>query len=340
MNKIVYLQTNEKVAVSFQEEFKKHDIEMLIVESGEEALDIISKEKVLLLLLDINIPDMRFRKLVDRIRAISPQIIINVCIDVLDPLMITKLSNRHHVHKIYMAPWDVDEIIEEVKESIEIAIINEQVNIREERINSEVEELNKTVESLKDTLRKQQRSYSKFIGLTDCFMNGLIKDQPEESDESKKAEFVKDIYEALLRMQTTGSFDIDKFESSIKNDLQELIRIAPSYGTGIIESCLFAGQSRAYAQNIRFVIYMIGRLFAQFYDDFFLSVSSHFITTQEAEFIIEVTVEGGMTFGDENAFDDYQEFVNKIITDMTDERRVRKDGNTTTYYCNFPVSRG
>ena len=153
MNKIVYLQTNEKIAASFQEEFLKQEIEMLIVKSGEEALEIISKEKVLLLLLDINIPDMRFRKLVDRIRAISPQIIINVCVDVVDPLMITKLSNRHRVHKIYVAPWDVNEIIEEVKESIEIAIINEQINIREEQISSETNELKNTVESLKNTLK-------------------------------------------------------------------------------------------------------------------------------------------------------------------------------------------
>ena len=337
MNKIVYLQTNEKIADSFREEFLKQEIEMLIVKSGEEALEIISKEKVLLLLLDINIPDMRFRKLVDRIRAISPQIIINVCVDVLDPLMITKLANRHHVHKIYVAPWDVNEIIDEVKESIEIAIINEQINVREEQINSETNELKNTVESLKNTLKKQQKSYSKFLKLTDCFINAI--EESEEELNKEKLAFIKDIYTTILKMQTTGSFDIDEFEDNIRKDLKELKALAKGISTSVIESCLFAGQSRVYAQNIRFTIYMLARLYAQFYSDFSINVSSHFITTKEAEFVIEIETESGINSRGEDAFRDYYEYINGIITELSSDIRTRNEGKVTTFYCNFIVAK-
>lgn len=337
MNKIVYLQTNEKIAESFREEFLKQDIEMLIVKSGEEALEIISKEKVLLLLLDINIPDMRFRKLVDRIRAISPQIIINVCVDVLDPLMITKLANRHHVHKIYVAPWDVNEIIDEVKESIEIAIINEQINVREEQINSETNELKNTVESLKNTLKKQQKSYSKFLKLTDCFINAI--EESEEELNKEKLAFIKDIYTTILKMQTTGSFDIDEFEDNIRKDLKELKTLAKGISTSVIESCLFAGQSRVYAQNIRFTIYMLARLYAQFYSDFSINVSSHFITTKEAEFVIEIETESSINSRGEDAFREYYEYVNGIITELSSDIRTRNEGKVTTFYCNFIVAK-
>lgn len=337
MNKIVYLQTNEKIAESFREEFLKQDIEMLIVKSGEEALEIISKEKVLLLLLDINIPDMRFRKLVDRIRAISPQIIINVCVDVLDPLMITKLANRHHVHKIYVAPWDVNEIIDEVKESIEIAIINEQINVREEQINSETNELKNTVESLKNTLKKQQKSYSKFLKLTDCFINAI--EESEEELNKEKLVFIKDIYTTILKMQTTGSFDIDEFEDNIRKDLKELKALAKGISTSVIESCLFAGQSRVYAQNIRFTIYMLARLYAQFYNDFSINVSSHFITTKEAEFVIEIETESSINSRGEDAFRDYYEYINGIITELSSDIRTRNEGKVTTFYCNFIVAK-
>lgn len=337
MNKIVYLQTNEKIAESFREEFLKQEIEMLIVKSGEEALEIISKEKVLLLLLDINIPDMRFRKLVDKIRAISPQIIINVCVDVLDPLMITKLANRHHVHKIYVAPWDVNEIIDEVKESIEIAIINEQINVREEQINSETNELKNTVESLKNTLKKQQKSYSKFLKLTDCFINAI--EESEEELNKEKLAFIKDIYTTILKMQTTGSFDIDKFEESIKKDIEELKVYAKGINSSVIESCLFAGQSRVYAQNIRFTIYMLARLYAQFYSDFSINVSSHFITTKEAEFVIEIETESSINSRGEDAFRDYYEYVNGIITELSSDIRTRNEGKVTTFYCNFIVAK-
>lgn len=337
MNKIVYLQTNEKIADSFREEFLKQEIEMLIVKSGEEALEIISKEKVLLLLLDINIPDMRFRKLVDRIRAISPQIIINVCVDVVDPLMITKLSNRHRVHKIYVAPWDVNEIIEEVKESIEIAIINEQINIREEQISSETNELKNTVESLKNTLKKQQSSYSKFIKLTDCFVKALA--ERDEEPDKEKLEFIKDIYVTILKMQTTGSFDIDKFEDNIRKDIEDLKALADGISTSVIESCLFAGQSRVYAQNIRFTIYMIARLYAQFYSDFSINVSSHFITTKEAEFVIEIETLGSISSKDGDMFKEYYEYVNGIIKELSSDVRTRNEGKITTFYCNFLVAK-
>lgn len=338
MNKIVYLQSNEKIARSFQEEFQKQGIEMLVVKSGEEALDILKKEKVLLLLLDINIPDMRFRMLVDKIRAISPQVIINVCIDVLDPLMITKLSNRHHVHKIYVAPWDIDVIVEEVKESIEVAIINEQVNVREEQINSEIEELGSTIESLKSTLKKQQHSYTKLTGLTSCFMEAINSSEDTTPKDKDRMHFVEDMYTSILKMQTTGAFDIDKFEEDIRKDLREFKGSTKNFEIGEVSSCLFAGQSRAYAQNVRFCIFMLTRFFTQFYDSVKLDISSHYLTTKEAEFEIIIEHDEKMKWGEALIYSDYLAFVEKVLDSMTVNFRSKEDGNVTTYYCTFPVA--
>lgn len=337
MHKIVYLQSNEKVAELFKEEFLKNDIEMLIVKTGEEALDIISKEKVLLLLLDINIPDMRFRKLVDRIRAISPQVIINVCVDVTDPLMITKLSNRHHVHKIYVAPWDVDTIIEEVKESIEVAIINEQVNIKEEQISSEMEELKSTLESLKDTLKKQQHSYAKMSTLTDCFIKALEEDENFAIDGNEKIAFITDTYKTLLRMQTTGTFDIDKFEEDIKRDLREIKGIASGFKVGEISSCLFGGQSKAHAQNIRFVIFLIARLYGQFYDEFKMDVTSHYITTRDTEFQICISDIKNMNTGNEEIFKEYSDYVDNVISELSSDNRKNITEKDAKYHISFSV---
>ena len=339
MNKIVYLQANEEIAASFKEEFLKNDIEMLIVKSGEEALSIIEREKVLLLLLDINIPDMRFRKLVDRIRVVSPQVIINVCVDVLDPLMITKLSNRHHVHKIYVAPWDVDTIIEEVKESIEVAIINEQVNIREEKITEEIGELEATIESLKSTLKKQQHSFSKLSELTDCFVKAFVDDVNFDLEKNDKSAFATDIYSAILKMQTTGAFNIDKFAENIKRDILEIKGMAPSLEIGSIESCIFEGQSRSYAQNIRFCIFALARLYGQFYEKFKISVASHYITTKDAEFEVKFEDCGKLSWGDETKFEQYFTFIKEIIESLSDDFRVKKKEDKTTYYMTMPVAR-
>lgn len=339
MSKIVYLQTNESIAETFREEFSKNGIEMLTVKSGEEALSIIAREKVLLLLLDINIPDMRFRKLVDRIRAVSPQVIINVCVDVLDPLMITKLSNRHHVHKIYVAPWDVDSIIEEVKESLEVAVINEQINVREEKINSEIKDLETTIESLKDTLRKQQHSYSKLVELTDCFIKPVSEQDDFDDVINNKMAFAVDAYTTILKMQTTGAFDIEKFEEDIRKDLREIKGIAPLLKVGTIENCIFDGTSRAYIENIRFCIFLLARLHGQFYEGFCINMSSHYITTKEAEFCVYFEEIKNMNFGNKDTFDEYLEFVKCVISDLGSDLSVREEAGRVSYVMTLPVAR-
>ena len=338
MNKILYLQSNEKIADSFVEEFAARGLGMTVVKSGEEALKIIESEKVLLLLLDINIPDMRFRKLVDRVREISPQVIINVCIDVLDPLMITKLSNRHHVHKIYAAPWDIDTIIEEVKESIEVAVINEQSNVREEKINSEIKEIETTLEGLKSTLKKQQHSYQKLTTLLDCFTDALKEDGVIERAREEKIALATELHGAILKMQTTGSFDIDKFEDTIRMDIQELNKEYGNISVGEIDSCLFGDQSRGYAQNIRFCIYLVAKIFAMFYESCTINVSSHYITTREVEISIAIDASSDVKKDMADKWDEYREYMENIIGTMATNSRVSEEGNKRTYYCSFPVA--
>ena len=114
-NKILYIQQNENIANEFRGRFSEADFELIVAKSGEEALSLLEDDKdVLLLLVDINIPDMRLRSLVERVKKVAPQILLNVCIDVVDSLLITKLANRYDIHKIYVAPWDIDEIVDEV----------------------------------------------------------------------------------------------------------------------------------------------------------------------------------------------------------------------------------
>lgn len=340
MNKIIYVQSNEQVAKSFQERFLENDIEMRIASTGEEALKSMEEEEnVLLLLIDINIPDMRLRKLVDRIRERHPQTILNVCIDVLDPLMITKLSNRHHIHKIYVAPWDVDVIIEDVKESLEVAIINEEINVKEENVSSEKKELEETLESLKNTLKKQQFSYKKLLTLMECFTNALGDRMQEDKELENKVIFAGEVCKTILKMQTTGTFDVDRFEEDMKQDLKEIKGKAHGFECGEISSCLFGEQSRPQAQNVRFCTYILSRLYAQFHNTFRVSVSSHFITTSEAEFCV---VFDSFDKFDEKLLEknkDYFDYIEGIVTEMTVNYRRSTSEGAVSYYMTFAVGK-
>lgn len=339
MNKIIYVQSNEAIAKSFKERFLENDIEMRTASSGEEALNAIEEEGVLLLLIDINLPDMRLRKLVDRIRERRPQTILNVCVDVLDPLMITKLSNRHHIHKIYVAPWDVDTIIEDVKESLEIAVINEETNVKEEQITSEKRELEETLESLKNTLRKQQHSYKKLSGLMDCFTNPLADKTEDDEELSRRMELAKEVCNTLLKMQTTGTFDVDKFEEDLRRDLREIKGKAYGFKCGEISSCLFGEQSRPQTQNVRFCIYVLSRLYAEYYNTFTVNVSSHFLTTKEAEFCVNFEIAEKINEQLREKHKDYFDYVEGMISDMTLDYRCSIDENTISYFMRFSVGK-
>ncbi|HOO28036.1 MAG TPA: hypothetical protein PLU43_06190, partial [Lachnospiraceae bacterium] len=105
---ILYIQSNEDVAESFREKFAERGIELIVAASASEAFQVMREREITLLLIDINIPDMRLRNLVEVCTRDFPGVILNVCVDVLSPLLITKLVNRHRIHKIFVAPWNVD----------------------------------------------------------------------------------------------------------------------------------------------------------------------------------------------------------------------------------------
>jgi len=360
-HKVVYLQENDKVAAQFEEAFSSENIELVHVKSGEEALEFMGGEEVLLLLIDINIPDMRLGELVYSTREISPRTIINVCIDVFNPQLITKLANKYSVHKIFLAPWNIPEIVEHTKESIEIAIINGELARREDKVTSEIDEMKATLTSLQDRLRKQKRSYAKLSNITKCFTDSLSENKDSNEITSGKHEFVKDVFDALLRLQTGNQARVDHFEDGVRADLAEIREETLGLKTGEIISCLIGNQPWTVTQNIRFSIYLIARLFAEFYDGFEVSVSSHYITTKEAEFIVTVIPDEGTmrqtamikvsgksadgTSDGENdieeevlLIDEYYEYVQTVISSLTVNYRRTLDDDIFRFYMSFGMS--
>ena len=68
-------------------------------------------------------------------------------------------------------------------------------------------------------------------------------------------------------------------------------------------------------------------------------MSSHFITTKEAEFVIEIETLGSISSKDGDRFKEYYEYVNGIIKELSSDVRTRNEGKITTFYCNFLVAK-
>lgn len=341
-NKILYIQQNENVANEFRGRFSEADFELIVAKSGEEALSLLEDDKdVLLLLVDINIPDMRLRSLVERVKKVAPQILLNVCIDVVDSLLITKLANRYDIHKIYVAPWDIDEIVDEVKDSIEVALIDREINLKEVKIEQEKKEIEESIATLSKALKKQKNSYSKLLDIYTCFTKGLSEDYVGQDDYERRGKFAKDVFMTNLKMQTTGSFDIDRFEEDIEADLNELKRRFNGIEIKNIISCLFGGITKTSAENIRFSVWAICRYYAEFYKNFEYEVVSHFLTTTIAEFRCSIVIKDDLSEKEqENIRKErakYKDFVLGMLARLGQESGREENEGKITIVFSFPV---
>lgn len=341
-NKILYIQQNKNLADEFQSRFEGTDLILMVASSGEEAINILKDEKdVLLLLVDINIPDMRLNKLVERVRKVSPEILLNVCIDVLDPLLVTKLANRYGIHKIYVAPWNIDEIADQVTDSIEVALIDREINIKEQKLEEDKKEIENSIEELKESLRKQKNSYNKLLDIYTCFTEGLSSEFTGKEGYEARGKFAEDVFLTNLKMQTTGSFDIDSFEDLIKEDLNELKKKNPGIKVLDIISCLFGGINKASAMNIRFAIWIICRYYAEFYKDFTYEVASHFLTTSLAEFRCSIVINDKLTKDEQEKLEvikkDYKMFVFDVLGRLGQESGREESEGKITIVFSFPV---
>ena len=337
-NKILYVQSDEKASAVFKKRFDETDVQLVVAKNGEEALAILSKDSdVLLLLIDINIPDMRLRQIVERSKRVAPQLALNVVIDVVDPQLITKLSNRYSIHKIYTKDQTLEEIVDDLRDSIEVAIIERETNIKENEIESDVQNVENTIKTLTEMLKRQKNSYMKLAAIFKCFSVAFYDEFKFGTDYERRAAFAQDVFSAMLKMQTTGSFDIDKFENDIKSDLNEIHEKHPKIKILDIVSCLFGGVTKTSAENIRFSIWLIARYYSEFYDDFTYEIVSHFLTTTKAEFRCNIVLADKYTNEDIESRKEersaYRAFVFTLLEKLSEEvSREEKDGQITIVY--------
>ncbi len=332
---IVYIQANEKIAQSFQDTFRERNIDLIIASSAQEALQIMAQQEVGLLLVDINIPDMRLSKLVEICTRDFPTVAMNVCVDVLNSLLVTKLVNRHAIHKIFVAPWDVKEMVEEIEESLDAAEIGREQILHENRILKENEELQETIKTLTEALKKQQYSYNKLRALTDLFFRHAVNahDAEDENAEAQLGE-IKRIFDMYLRMQTTDKIDIDRFEDVLRSDLSKLKESMPGLSVGDLISCLIGGVPKVKAANIRFAVWFLAYYGCRTMGNCTVSVSSQFMTATRAMF--EITLEGSQ----KNKVPFLEQYLTDTIYLLAETVEPKEEDGRISYRLEFPTVTG
>lgn len=324
---IVYIQANDKIADSFKETFAEREIDLVVAKSAAEAIKIMASTEVDVLLVDINIPDMRLSKLVEICTKNFPGVILNVCVDVMNSLLVTKLVNRHGIRKIFIAPWDVNEMIEEIEESLDAAQIARDQKIYENKILTENEHFEETLSSLTDALKKQQYSYNTLKTFIDAILNDMTV-LGEDMDENHKNLF-KMIVERFLRMQTTESIDIDRFEDIIRDDLNKITASYPGFKCTEILSCLIGGVPKAQAANIRFFVWLIALYNAYTRKSCEYVVESQLLSVTKALFTISVS--GKITKPD----DLFERYISILLNSLCEVSEIQNKDDGSIYSIEF-----
>lgn len=253
---IIYVQQNEEIAKAIMNGITSSGYEVFHCTSAGEALNLMTRQDVPLLMLDINIPDMRLREVVKRCDDEFPATVLAVFADYPNSELLTKLVNRHSIYKIFVAPWDTASIIEQIEDAMEYAEIRAEKLRKEQILNKDSEDFELKLKTLTDSLKYQQHAYRKLSSVVDILLNSSLISMTEKLTEDMRDaiyQYTSNMVGFLIKAQTTGQIPIETFEDFMTEELKVFHNIKVT----AVESCMFGEVPRVKVANIRFIIMMI-----------------------------------------------------------------------------------
>ena len=191
----------------------------------------------------------------------------------------------------------------------------------------ENEQFQNTLHSLTDALKKQQYSYNTIRRVTDVFFENIVHLQELQDDESRsQAAVLKQIFDMYLRMQTTESLPLERFEEIVRSDFDKLAKQAEGMELGEVHSCLTGDVQRTMAVNIRFAVWLI--LYTCLGSKITASVTSGYITVKEVKFIVTLQ-------GEKKKIPFRERYLSECLHILTKSCEIKENGSETVYDLTF-----
>lgn len=308
---VLYLQANERIANTLKDRFNMEQIEFLSASSAAEAFEMYNQREIYLTLTDSFIPDMRISDFVQKVSREYPNMLVDVCMDLTDPKHIPLVVKEDCVRKVFLPPWNIDDIVEGVKASIDEAQIKYDLVRRIGELREEEQNFANTLKGLKSSLIKQQYSYNKLAPFFNRVMEVFL--QRGEYEDSFK-HFVKRSCERMLRLQTTASFKAQDMGRIIKTNLVESVSYYDQVSIGNVDSCLIGDVPRCKMADLVFIMRLLAKVEGVKCSRAVLSVESRYVTSSKCEYTLKVK---GTKRGDVSI--DIQLFVANVLTAVVDE---------------------
>lgn len=276
---IVYVEEKKEKADAIIEGIKQSGYEVFHCVNAEEAFTLMRHQDTPLLMLDINIPDMRLRELVRRCNQEFPSTVLAVFIDFPNVELITKLINRHGIYKIFISPWDTQEIIGHIEDAMDYAEILDDLLRKEQIINQEADEFDRSMEHSAKILSEQKYAYPKVMKITETLLS------PTASIYENKA--VLACMKCLIKAHLTGQITVDTLEEVLKNDLKEYSNIEIED----VISCLIEEIAHENLAAIRAVVLLSGLYASHLGERTSFMAESRYINDSFIELSFSITIQ-------------------------------------------------
>ena len=175
--KILTVDDEEKILKSLRRLLKNLEVDVLAASSGPEALALIEKQEISLIISDQRMPGMNGVELLEKAKKISPYTVRILLTGYADIDATIKAINNGSVKYYLNKPWDDDILLSRIKESLELYRItteNKELGLLLKKQNEQLKHLNLNLKAKVDEqtqeIRKQHDDLQQsFMGTIKSF---------------------------------------------------------------------------------------------------------------------------------------------------------------------------
>jgi response regulator RpfG family c-di-GMP phosphodiesterase len=130
---------------------RKEDFHVLTCSSGEDALDLMAKNDVHLVICDQRMPIMNGTTLLKKVKEKYPDVVRIILTGYTDVDSITDSINQGHVYKFFLKPWNDQNLKLEIRQALEqydLIKANEELHKKIVKQNEQLRTMNENLEDL------------------------------------------------------------------------------------------------------------------------------------------------------------------------------------------------
>jgi len=162
---------------SLQRLFRREPYRLLTANSAAEALELLERHSVQLVICDQRMPDMNGITFLNQVKARFPHIIPIILSGFTDVDAITESINRGHIYKFFLKPWDDRDLKIEIRKALEHYDLV-QAN---RALNRQVVEQNEALRHINENLEQAVRERTRVLEIQNQALelsHAIVEDLP------------------------------------------------------------------------------------------------------------------------------------------------------------------